>query len=158
MVSMRQAFTKCGRRWRAQWQLTISREAEVKGEVKVEVKEVEEVKEVKVVEITITVVGVRTIKTIIVVKEIIATLEETDITDIKLKDMLTNLHLKPVSGTGHTENRLIFVWSPPPAPGKTSGSPSQTTEGPTSPAKRQMTIKIHMKKFTNFYILTIFRK
>ena len=76
----------------------------------------------------------------------------------RLRDMLISHQLKPASGTGHTENRLIFVWSPPPAPGKTSGSPSQTTEGPTSPAKRQMTIKIHMKRFTNFYTLTIFQK
>ena len=76
----------------------------------------------------------------------------------RLRDTLISHQLKPASGTGHTENRLIFVWSPPPAPGKTSGSPSQTTEGPTSPAKRQMTIKIHMKKFTNFYTLTIFQK
>ena len=76
----------------------------------------------------------------------------------KLRDMLISHQLKPASGTGHTENRLISVWSPPPAPGKTSGSPSQTTEGPTSPAKRQMTIKIHMKRFTNFYTLTIFQK
>ena len=76
----------------------------------------------------------------------------------RLRDMLISHQLKPASGTGHTENRLIFVWSPPPAPGKTSGFPSQTTEGPTSPATRQMTIKIHMKKFTNFYTLTIFQK
>ena len=76
----------------------------------------------------------------------------------RLRDMLISHQLKHASGTGHTENRLIFVWSPPPAPGKTSGSPSQTTEGPTSPATRQMTIKIHMKKFTNFYTLTIFQK
>ena len=76
----------------------------------------------------------------------------------RLRDTLISHQLKPVSGTGHTENRLTFVWSPPPAPGKTSGSPSQTTEGPTSPATRQMTIKIHMKKFTNFYTLTIFQK
>ena len=76
----------------------------------------------------------------------------------RLRDMLISHQLKPASGTGHTENRLIFVWSPPPAPGKTSGSPSQTTEGPTSPAKRQMTRKIHMKRFTNFYTLTIFQK
>ena len=154
MVSMRQAFTKCGRRWRAQWQLTISREAEVKGEVKVEVKEVEEVKEVKVVEITITVVGVRTIKTIIVVKEIIATLEETDITDIKPKDMLTNLHLKPVSGTGLTGSLHISAWSQGPAPGRSSGPPSPTTnDGPASPVKMTS-----LSKYTIICIRQIFQK
>ena len=63
--------------------------------------------------------------------------EAQDTLAIRLSAMLTYPHLKPVSGTGPSGSPHTSVWSPPPAPGKTSGSPSPTTEGLTSPATRR---------------------
>ena len=41
--------------------------------------------------------------------------------DTRPRDTLISLHLNPVSGIGHTESLLIFVWSPRPVPGRTFG-------------------------------------
>ena len=140
--------TKCGHRQMAPSRLTTSREDAVEAvDEEVEVKEVKVkvVKAVKVVEITIIVVGVKTIKTITVVKEIIATLEEVDILDIKLNVILTNLHLNHVFAIGLMENLLIFAWSQVPAPGRSSGPPSPTTnDGPASPETMTLLRKIRI--------------
>ena len=58
--------------------------------------------------------------------------------DIKPRDMLIFPHLRPVSAIGRTGSRLISAWSRAPAPGRTSGPPKPTIEGPASPTRRQL--------------------
>ena len=72
-----------------------------------------------------------------VVKEIKV---RVDTPDTRPTDMLTHLLLKVASGTGLMENPRTFVWSPGPAPGRTSGSPKPTIEGPTSSAREKIIV------------------
>ena len=51
---------------------------------------------------------------------------------------LTNLHSRPVSGTGPSGSQLIFVWSRVPAHGRTSGSQKPTNRKLTSSTTRKI--------------------
>ena len=99
--------------------------AEEEEEVKVEDKEEEDVEQEEEVKVIMVKVGT----------EDQGQIQDTLAT--RPKDMLIFPRSKPVSGTGPSGSPHTSVWSPPPAPGKTSGSPSPTTEGLTSPATRR---------------------
>ena len=51
---------------------------------------------------------------------------------------LTNLHSRPVSGTGPSESQLIFVWSQGHAHGRTSGSQKPTNRKLTSSTTKRI--------------------
>ena len=53
------------------------------------------------------------------------------------RDMLTNLPQRPATATGPSGSRLISAWSRAPAPGRTSGPPKPTIEGPANPTRRR---------------------
>ena len=56
----------------------------------------------------------------------------------KHPDTLTYPQYSHVSGTGPMGSLHIFAWSRAPAPGRTSGPPKPTIEGPASPTRRQL--------------------
>ena len=89
--------------------------------VKDKEEEVKEVQEIKVKEMEI--------KEIKEVKDlgVKGSPRVSNTTPIKPLAMLICPHLRPVSGTGPSGSPPTFVWSPAPAPGASSGCPSQTT-------------------------------
>ena len=93
------------------------------------------------------VVGVEAAAEIVVEEEALEIIEvvnkikvREDTPDTRPTDTLTHLLLSVASGTGLTESRRTFAWSPAPAPGRTSGSPKPTTEGPTSSTREKIIV------------------
>ena len=77
------------------------------------------------------------VKIKIKVRAMVREIKVSNIIDTKPKDTLTYLHLRHVSGTGPTGSPRTSAWSPAPAPGRTSGPPKPTIEGPANPTRRR---------------------
>ena len=71
--------------------------------------------------------------------------------DTRHPDMLISHQYSHVSGTGLMASQLTFVWSRPPARGRTSGSPNQTNEILTASAKTSF---LSQNLFMTWYTVT----